>query len=429
MDEKVSKKTEQEILYEAYLKYPVFCKAKKQTEKQIKVIKNDLILKTDKLLLFFRSSSTTIIEKDKFVRQGKLVYMQYCSFVKGNPTAINDNLKNKIDLLLNQITDREAEQLTELRKKMTGGSRLDLDAIFKDEDIAKKLVNMSIEKLITEALKDSRFTIVSKTEQKVYITETGNKYHKSNCPYCKGKKLVPVTFTRVENAGYEPCKCINTSNKMLISKIELSENDKLKLNAQTMTAFIDESVRFNPWIKWDNSLPEKQASYSYVICKGALDSENEISTKNKVSYNACMSNEAQDVTFSAIEAISTVLLKIAFNYNFHGNVIIYTDNTAAKDNWYRNNSNLYLASLFENVKVCYIPREKNTIADRIGREQAFINIPSRLIGELVNKCMDYDKVCEELNFVKEYFPNPKKNIPNLIAELQLLSEEKEGMRE
>ncbi|MCI7790590.1 MAG: hypothetical protein MR531_07415 [Lachnospiraceae bacterium] len=139
---------------------------------------------------------------------------------------------------------------------------------------------------------------------------------------------------------------------------------------------------------------------------------------NEISRNACSANEAKSIIFSVIEAISSVLLKLAFQYHFQGEVIIYTDNMVAKDIWYRNESALYLASLFQSVKVCHIPRAENKIADGIGRDHVFINIPTRLLDEVVRKCEAYDDTCEILDFIKEYFPNPNKNTTKTLHNMR-----------
>lgn len=114
-------------------------------------------------------------------------------------------------------------------------------------------------------------------------------------------------------------------------------------------------------------------------------------------------SENQGIILAATEAIRVVLMEMAFQYNFRGNVIIYTDNMCAKDKWYHSESRLYLATLFESVKVKYIPRKENQIADGIGREQAFMQVPAKLMNEVVRKCQEYDNVCELQDFIKRNF--------------------------
>ena len=322
------------------------------------------------------------------------MYQQYCSFVKGNSESKVEDLNKKMIQLLEQMTLWEAEQIHNFRKKESAGDRLDIAAIFLEASSIRQLVSQQIDQVLRTALKDNRFTIISRVDQKVFITQKGSKYHRADCPFCKGRTLISISFAKVQNTGYTPCKCI------------------------------DESVRTNLWRQWDDTLPERQSSYSYVICQGLLKSEREISEENTVSVNACIANEAEDVTMSAIEAISAVLLKIAFRFEFRGDIVIYTDNMAAKDKWHQNEKAVYLASLFESVRVCHISREENTVADTAGREMAFASLPTALMGSVVDKCRKYDKLKEEMDFVKQYFPHPKQNIRNLIEELRLLAEEK-----
>lgn len=424
MEDYLEKKADQKILFDAYIKYQKLCKGKKMTAKQQSTLKKDLFYRADKMLLFFNSPATSANERNKLLRKCKPLYQQYCSFVKGNPKSNVADLNKKIIQLLEQMTIWEAEQIHNFRKKESAGDRLDIDAIFLEASNIRQLVSQQIDQLLKTALKDNRFTIVSRTDHKVFITEKGARYHRADCPFCRGRTLIPASFTKVENAGYTPCKCIGKNNKVLVDKETLSEGDKTVLEKQTMTAFIDESVRTNLWRQWDETLPERQSSYSYIICRGFLKQESEISEENTMSVNACLANEAKDVTMSAIEAISAVLLKIAFRFEFHGDVVIYTDNMAAKDKWHQNEKAVYLASLFESVRVCHIPREENTAADAAGREMAFASLPTALMGSVVDKCRKYDRLKEEMDFVKQYFPHPKQNIPNLIEELRLMAEEK-----
>lgn len=50
-------------------------------------------------------------------------------------------------------------------------------------------------------------TTFSEQETAVYITRTGEKYHKPNCYHIAGKTgLIELTIAEAEQAGYEPCK-------------------------------------------------------------------------------------------------------------------------------------------------------------------------------------------------------------------------------
>jgi len=41
--------------------------------------------------------------------------------------------------------------------------------------------------------------------QEVYITNTGEKYHRSNCRYLR-KSKIPISLSKAKSSGYEPCK-------------------------------------------------------------------------------------------------------------------------------------------------------------------------------------------------------------------------------
>lgn len=389
-------RADQLTLYNAYKQYNIVCKKKKICKKQMAAVYKEIEYKIDILLVLLNSPSPRQKETSKAVLSGKRIYQQYCSFIDEKVSNEKSCLEIKIDQLLLQMTIVEAEQIATFCKEEKSWKRINLKAIFQDVKVVKTLINMPIKSLLKEALRDSKYTCLSKTDQKIFITEYGKKYHRANCSFCKGRNLFPTTFTQVANGGYSPCRCIEESKAdKMQGLIKIPEED------HTLTAFIDESFKDNPWKKWDNSLPEKQASYSYIICKGTLASEQEISELNEVSRNVCLASEGKGVSLAATEAINAVLMKMAFQLEFRGEVIIYTDNMCAKDKWYTSESMLYMASLFESVKVCYIPRKENMIADGIGREQAFMQIPVKLLEEILRKCQEYDAVCEIMDFIKK----------------------------
>lgn len=424
-------KTDQEIVYQAYLKYPEYGKIKKKckvSKGKESNVRSQLLSAIDKNIFYLSSDTTLMSQKDKLVRKCKLLFQEYVMYQRYVPDVVNPLLEKRVDLMLYQMSLREAQLIGFFRQREAAGQQINLEKIFSDKSMIKIFVQTSVNEVLKVALQDSKFTVISSEDCKAYITASGKKYHQKDCPYCRGAKLIPSTFAKIKNLGLEPCKCVKDSDKVL-KKGELSAEDKPKLAKNTMTAFIDESIRSNPWRKWDNTLDERQGSYSYIICRGGLASEQEISRENTLCQNTGLLNEAQSTTYAAIEAISSVLLKIAFSYDFHENVIIYTDNQEAKNKWYQSKVNNYLAHLFESVTVVAIPREQNTVADAIGRKEAYINVPTGLFHAIVRKCNDYDVLAKEMEFVKNYFPNPQKQIPNLIKELQCMADGMEGVNE
>ena len=136
-----------------------------------------------------------------------------------------------------------------------------------------------------------------------------------------------------------------------------------------------------------------------------------------------------------------MLLKLVYEFNFKGNVYIFTDNAVTKKRWNQNKGNKRLSKLFDNVYVKWVSRENNTKADKLGRDVAFVTGESVHIRQLENTCRAYDvlqknyealqnkynKLTEEYDFVRTYFDNPRKQLPNLVEELELLAKKKGGM--
>ena len=443
------KKADDTIILDTYKKYPniiKITKSKKMPLKKQLTIRKELQARIDRVLFHLKSETTLLSEREKLITKGKVIYQQYVEYSKSNPEMITQAFENSMNQLLEQMAKCEAEFVDNFRLMETGGKRIDLEALMKEGTIIKQLMHQKILTLLENALSDTDFTMVSQSNQNIYITESGSKYHIENCVYCKGRKLIPVSIRRIENLGLTPCKCMEHADKVLEKEIAVTkehnkeQKDYKKVSSEqggeqkkhkTVTIFIDESVRENLWKKWDDALNEKQGSFSYIICKGHLRSENEITEENTYMKNASLLTEIYDTNIAAIEAISTVLMKVAFGLDFHDDVIIYTDNTSAKNRWYKNKANGYLSKFFNSVTVIAIPREKNTVADQIGRQRAFADIPVSVMQQLIKKCDEYDKLANQLeqvkhqlDFVKEYFPYPEKQIPNLISELRLLAGEK-----
>lgn len=419
--------SEQKIIYEAFIKYQSMAsRMKATTKKKRKSSRDELFRSIDKCVMALKSSSYTQAEKNTAYNKGRLLYQHYCSLRRTYPELITCSLDNKVDQLLNELSIQAIQYIDRFRKSEIGGTRINIDSIFNEDANIKKLMSQPMDRVLKDALSDRRFSIVSKVDQKVYITQSGQKYHRANCPYCKRCKLIETTHSKVSNAGYEPCRCIGTTEKVHINPQGSASTGSNEMDKGVLSVFIDESVRKSYWSTLDPRLDDKQSSYSYIICEGFLENENQITEKNTLYKNACLANEALDTTYSAIEAISTVLLKLAFNYDFHGDVVIYTDNTGAVDKWYKVNSNQFLAEQFESVRIAYIPRDQNKKADAVGRAMEFSCVPVELIDLIKQKLEAYSRIEEELNFVKNYFPKPRYNIPNLLEELRLLADEKGG---
>ncbi len=63
----------------------------------------------------------------------------------------------------------------------------------------------------TEITTETTVAIIP-SQETVYVTTYGKKYHKLNCQYIAGKNnLLKISLTQAQNSGYEPCKiCFDT---------------------------------------------------------------------------------------------------------------------------------------------------------------------------------------------------------------------------
>ena len=67
--------------------------------------------------------------------------------------------------------------------------------------------------------------------QTVYITKTGEKFHKSNCRYLKYSKK-EITLKKALNYGYEACKVCKPNTK----KVTVNNNSSTSVNPKTTTS-------------------------------------------------------------------------------------------------------------------------------------------------------------------------------------------------
>lgn len=83
-------------------------------------------------------------------------------------------------------------------------------AIIKNNyNITENTVNNTPIETISEITSDTVITNNYRNET-VYITKTGDKYHKPNCFYIRGRKALTITLSEAENQGYLPCSaCFN----------------------------------------------------------------------------------------------------------------------------------------------------------------------------------------------------------------------------
>lgn len=442
----MQKLTDEEIIYKALKKYQNCCGIKKLptlNQSRVIAVRSEMLQKVEKYVLLMNSSKTSESEKSTLCNKGKTLYQQYCFQIKVNSDIDTARLSRKMDELLRLMAMSEAKKVLSVREKQIAGNRIDLMLLFEEEKNVRAIINKPADIAINEILDKRKYTVVGEDVNAIFMTISGARYHRTDCPFCKGKSLIKTTLNKAENIGLTPCRCIalysETSGYDEISEDTANEKqkDELKVNQSDIntimmnvakdktyvTVFIDESVRENLWRNLDESIPEKQGVFSYIICTGRLTNENQISEKNIIDSNVMQAIEGKNSGSVAKEAILAVLFRLVVS-GYHDNVLIYTDNQGAKDHWFQLEENHSLAKLFTSVMVCYVPREKNTKADQLARESMFTNISTKTVAKCLQKCRDYDEVKKELDYIKKYFPEPRKNIPNLVAELSAMAEAK-----
>lgn len=443
----MQKRTDEEIIYSALLRYQECCGSKKTpilSQGKVITLRGQFLQQVEKYVLFFNSSKTSVVEKRALCNKGKMLYQKYCFQLKVNPEVDTTRLAQKMDELLHFIAACEADKLQLIREREVSGDKIDLEQLFAEDKHIRILLCKPIDTAVNEIFSNKKYTVVGEDNAAVYMTASGAKYHRKDCPYCKGKNLMKATMLKVENIGLKPCKCIEKESVTTESLTESIATEKVPLEmiveeAKTegssqisiikrpvgqkkyVTAFVDESVRINPWRAMDESIPEKQGLYSYIICDGMLTGEALITESNTLYTGVKDVAEVRGTGDVAIEAIMAVLFRLTAT-GYQDNVLIYTDNIGAKDCWYKSAASKHLSKLFSSVMVCYIPREANRKADKLGRERAVMELPAETMTRVLGRCKGYFALKEEMNFVRSYFPVPMKNIPNLMSELKALSE-------
>lgn len=438
----MQKRTDEEIIYSALFRYQECCGSKKTpilSQGKVITLRAQFLQQVEKYVLLFSSSKTSIVEKRALCNKGKMLYQKYCFQLKVNPEVDTTRLAKKMDELLHFIAACEAERFQPIRERQVAGEKIDLEQLLAEDKHIRILICKPIDTAVDEIFSNKKYTVVGEDNAAVYMTASGAKYHRKDCPYCKGKNLMKTTLLKVENVGLQPCKCIKkesvvaenitTENVPLgIMTEETKTEDPAQISIikrpvgqkKYVTAFVDESIRINPWRTMDESIPEKQGFYSYIICDGMLTGELLITENNTLYTGVKEVTEVRGTGDVAIEAILAVLFQLAAT-GYRDNVLIYTDNMGAKDCWYKSSASKHLSKLFSSVMVCYIPREANRKADKLGRERAIMDLPAETMTRILGRCKGYFALKEEMSFVKSFFPVPMKNIPNLMLELRALA--------
>jgi len=375
-------KSDEQIIYDSYMKlgkrFSVNNK-RKYKHSSLSADKNmisRIIPGISLTLLRLENDQLTSCKQIKTIRAAKNYYIQICQIKGRHPECIQPSLSEDMEKLVKALCGREAELISLFRMQVFGGDRLDIESIFSDKAVGM-LASVPANEIVKRSLTNTEKN-VGKRNTKLYITQTGMKYHIKDCPYCKGKVISETSKAMIDNMNLKPCKCIDA-----VSMIDCNDY---------ATAFIDESMHT---VEWDESGNRgKISSFSYIICRGKLLSEKEINSEVIIAEGVDYVNENMHVDKITEAAIAKVMFSLLYDYDFNGYLTIYTDNLIAKNNWTSISKNIKLGNQFESVKVVHIPREENKRADAIGRSKVFLCIPTSEYTKVAHKVKKYDELIE-----------------------------------
>lgn len=382
--------------------------------------------KLDRLLLIYMNPKVLDTEKIKNLKTAKSTYRKLSIMKMNHPELMSFALMQKIEDLVGYLAQAEAECIDRYERIHDIPEGINLEHILKDMNNCRELILKPIEKFLDVFEEQMEKKIENNIQ--VYMTAKGSKYHLKDCKYCKGRALKKFWLKDVSD-HHNACKCIATLDNGAIKEIyEQIEEDSKKEDANTVTIFVDESVRTNPWVKYEAALKTHQASYSYIICKGKLLNESEIRKNNLLKKHAGIAENTCDNTAQAtFDGITSALAWLKFEHGFRGNVVIYVDNMSVVSKWEKSILKNNAEELFKAVTIYAVPRDQNKRADAVGRAVAFFDIPADLMNEIYKRTSEYDKLEKKLQRIEEFFPDPEKQIPNLIEELQLVAAQIEGV--
>ena len=362
------RKKDEDILYDCYLRLAHNCKLKKSKVNRSKDKELMNSIRANYSMTLYRLTSDIPVpnnEIKKAVLKAKNVYYQYYLVKNRNPEFTDPGLEKSLDQMIRAACVHEAEMLGCIRAREAGGERIDIKSIFDHKNNLNMLAHELAGKIV------SGFLTGKESVPVLYITETGKKYHRTEyCPYCRGKNLYGTTRAMADNQKLTPCKCVTSFPADMVDH-------------NHVTAFVDESIRK---VMWNNKgTSGKTGSYSYIICWGQLESEEDITENNIIKQGVDYTGEQDHIEMITETAIGKVLLSLVYDLEFEGRVHIYTDNMTAAAHWQSDALNSKLSKHFQSVIVSYVPREKNKKADKLCRTRVFLNMPGSCYDELVMK--------------------------------------------
>lgn len=227
-----------DILYDCYKKLgQKYASRKSKADlSNDKALISGIASKTSLTLMRLTNDEIVLTTTDiqKYVTTAKGLFVQYSAIRGRNPSCISPTLSENMDKLIRAVCRHEADLIGSLRLQETGGDRIDIQSIFDLKKNQKRLGNTLARIIVSDAIKDTDNPI--NHTPTFYISETGKKYHRADCPYCAGRHLSAVTQRMVENQKLTPCKCL--SDRPTVDDIDYT----------CVTAFIDESIHPVTWI-------------------------------------------------------------------------------------------------------------------------------------------------------------------------------------
>ena len=399
--------TDEEILYNSYLKLAAknAAKKKKVDPSKDKALISGISSSASLMLMRLTSEDmlVSMVDIQKYVISVKGMYQQYSTIKGRNPSCVSKSMTQSMDKLIWAVSKREAEMIRVVRTQETGGDRIDINSIFEQKKNLNKLGSMLAVTIVSDAIRDPNNPV--EFISTFYITDTGKKFHRADCPYCKGRRLTAATQKMVENQKLTPCKCLSD-----VSAVD-------DIDHTCVTAFVDESI--HPVVCDDKGHKGKAGSFSYIICWGKLSSESQITDGRIIAQGVDYTGEHEHVERITESAVGKVLMTLAYDYEFTGQVHIFTDNQPAAVHWKDVAKNSKLAGHFLSVKVSFIPREMNKKADQLGRTRMLLDMPISAYNEMVNKCArvkELEKRVRKLNTAKTISSgDPDTKIPGVIV--------------
>lgn len=342
---------------------------KRQNEKNDKKLADSLLPKLCIALINIDEEvMVTKTQMIKHLKEAKTIFVHLCHIRARNPEIITNIFNVRLEQLMKAMARREADILDAVIEDNPDANLIDIEDMFKKRKCIKQLKCKLASDICLESIKEA----LLRKKSMVYISKTGKRYHTQECPYCKGRELIEKTKCEAEKIHLTPCKCI----------AEAAAKEQVDNN--TVTAFIDESIHSVRWN--EQGINGKVGSFSYILCRGKLQSEREISDVNTITKQVDYIHETTNVERITESAIGKVMLTLAFDNDFHGNLNIYVDNMVAYNCWHNNPVNSKLTALFQNVTVTHVRREWNTLADKLGKDMVFLCIPKETYRSIVDKC-------------------------------------------